>query len=246
MESKKSFLIYNDLKLTLDKLPNDLAGELFKMIVDFANDKDPKTESLVVEIAFCQVKAQMIRDSKSWSEKSKERSYSGRLGNLKKHHEDLYNAVKEGIMDLEKAEETAKHRIAEKSTANTAVTDTVNVTDTVKDNDKENNKPPTAFNFFNSLILLGAEKKLVNEWIAVRKKKKLTNSETAFEGFVREMEKGGLDINQTLRICVEKSWGGLNASWLQNIKPEINSNTEETLEQRAYRLHVEESLKYRS
>lgn len=85
---------------------------------------------------------------------------------------------------------------------------------------KEDNKPPTAFSFYNSLISLGAEKKLVNEWIAVRKKKKLTNTETAFDGFVREMEKGGLDINQTLRICVEKSWGGLNAKWLENEKPQ--------------------------
>lgn len=145
MESKKSFLIYNDLKLTLDKLPNELAGELFKMIVDFANDENPTTENLIVDIAFCQVKAQMIRDSKSWVEKSKERSYNGRLGNLKKHHEDLYNAVKEEVMTLEEAEQTAKDRIAEQKTANAAVTvtDTVNVT--VTETDKEIDLiPPTA------------------------------------------------------------------------------------------------------
>lgn len=139
METKKSFLIYNDLKLTLDKLPNDLAGELFKMIIDFANDEQPTTENLSVDIAFSHIKAQMIRDSKTWESKSKERSYSGRMGNLKKHHEDLYNSVKQGIIDLEKAEKTAKYRIAEKETANTA--DTVTVNDTVTVTDNVNGKP---------------------------------------------------------------------------------------------------------
>ncbi|WP_347217902.1 DUF6291 domain-containing protein [Chryseobacterium sp.] len=224
MESKKSFLIYNDLKLTLDKLPNDLAGELFKMIINFANDESPTTENLIVDIAFCQVKAQMIRDSQSWSEKSKERSYNGRMGNLKKHHEDLYNSVKEGLMTLEKAEATAKDRIAENNTANAAVTDTVNgtVTGTVKGTGKPY-KSPTDFSFYKSLISIGAESKLANEWLAVRKKKKATDTETAFDGFVREMNKGGLDINSTLRICIEKSWSGLKASWLENEKPKQES-----------------------
>lgn len=83
--------------------------------------------------------------------------------------------------------------------------------------------PPTAFNFYKSLISIGAESKLANEWLAVRKKKKATDTETAFDGFVREMNKGGLDINSTLRICIEKSWSGLKASWLENEKPKQES-----------------------
>lgn len=121
---------------------------------------------------------------------------------------------------------------------------------TPKDNNKDNNKEkekdimPTDFSFYKSLISIGAESKLANEWLAVRKKKKLTDTETAFDGFVREMNKGGLNINETLRICVEKSWGGLNASWLENEKKQTTV-VGETLEQKAYREHVEQSLKYR-
>ena len=107
---------------------------------------------------------------------------------------------------------------------------------TPKDNNKDNNKEkekditPTAFNFYKSLISIGAESKLANEWLAVRKKKKLTDTETAFDGFVREMNKGGLNINETLRICVEKSWGGLNAKWLDNPTPtEQRSTTKVTI-----------------
>lgn len=104
---------------------------------------------------------------------------------------------------------------------------------------EDNNTTPTAFSFYKSLISIGADAKLSTEWLAVRKKKKLTDSETAFNGFVREMEKGGLGINETLRICVEKSWGGLTASWLQNIPSETKEIPGETMEERTRRLYVE-------
>lgn len=117
---------------------------------------------------------------------------------------------------------------------------------TPKDKDKDNNKekdndlPPTAFSFYKSLISLGAETKLANEWIDVRKKKKATNTETALEGFVREMNKGGLGINETLRICIEKSWSGLNAKWLSDIKIETKEIKGETPEEKDLRIRIEE------
>jgi len=110
MENKKSFLIYNDLKLTLDKIPNELAGELFKMILDFANGLDPKTNHLAIDIAFSNIKSQMIRDAESWTVKAKERSRSGRLGNLKKYHTDLYDRVKLDEITLEEAEGIVESR----------------------------------------------------------------------------------------------------------------------------------------
>ena len=118
---------------------------------------------------------------------------------------------------------------------------------TPKDKDKDNNKekdnnndlPPTAFSFYKALISNGAESKLANEWLEVRKKKKSTNSETAFEGFLREMNKGGLDINSALRICIEKSWSGLNANWLKDetVKSVIPEN--ETSEEKDLRIRIE-------
>lgn len=98
---------------------------------------------------------------------------------------------------------------------------------------------PTAFSFYKSLISIGAESKLANEWLAVRKKKKATDTETAFDGFVREMNKGGLDINSTLRICIEKSWSGLNAKWLDGLKVESKPLQGESLEDKARREYIE-------
>tara|TARA_R110000868_G_scaffold176174_1_gene413618 strand:- start:121 stop:825 length:705 start_codon:yes stop_codon:yes gene_type:complete len=71
----------------------------------------------------------------------------------------------------------------------------------------------TPFSFFNSLINVGAEKQYANEWLKVRKNKKLTNTETAFKKFALQVEKSGYSINEVLEKCIEKSWGGFDAEW---------------------------------
>lgn len=90
---------------------------------------------------------------------------------------------------------------------------------------EENNNTPTAFSFFNSLISLGASKELVNDWLKVRKTKKLTNTETAFNGFKKELDKSGKDINFVLNECVIKSWGGFKSEWLQKQNNVSSNNT---------------------
>ncbi len=69
------------------------------------------------------------------------------------------------------------------------------------------------FSFMNSLIRLGAEKQLVTDWLKVRKTKNLTNTETAFDGFVIEFNKSDKGINDILKTCCQNSWGGFKASW---------------------------------
>lgn len=73
------------------------------------------------------------------------------------------------------------------------------------------------FSFVESLKNLGAEDQLIQDWLVVRKTKKASNSETAFKGFDRELKKSNLDVNTVLRICIERSWQGFTASWLNNI-----------------------------
>ena len=85
--------------------------------------------------------------------------------------------------------------------------------------DKEEIKDtPSAFSFYHELLKLGAEKQLVSEWLAVRKKKKLTNTETALKGFLKQVEKSGNTLNDVLTKCIEKSWGGFEAEWYKKEK----------------------------
>lgn len=86
------------------------------------------------------------------------------------------------------------------------------------------NITPLAFSFYNSLINLGAEKQLVSDWIKVRKNKKLTNTETAFNKFVTQLNKSGYTINEVLEKCVEKSWGGFDAEWYSKVKKQTTTH----------------------
>mgnify|MGYP003677132742 CR=1 FL=1 len=83
---------------------------------------------------------------------------------------------------------------------------------------KEETNKALPFSFFNSLILLGADKQLASDFIKVRKVKKATNTLTAFNGFKKQLEKSGLNINKVLLECVEKSWGSFKAEWSEQKK----------------------------
>jgi hypothetical protein len=75
------------------------------------------------------------------------------------------------------------------------------------------------FNFRSKLLEYGFKENLIDEWLLVRKNKKATNTETAFNIFINEIEKINLaDINEILQLCVEKSWMGFKAEWYKNLK----------------------------
>jgi len=76
--------------------------------------------------------------------------------------------------------------------------------------------PPKApvFNFKKSLIDLGCDEGLVSDWLKVRAKKKAANTERALKGFLKEVDKTSMTLNQVLEKCVYKSWSGFEASWV--------------------------------
>jgi hypothetical protein len=81
---KKSFVLYCDLIHTVEQLPNDKAGELFKHILAYVNDLNPISNDLVLNISFEPIKQQLKRDLNKWEKEIKpKRTESGRLGGLK-------------------------------------------------------------------------------------------------------------------------------------------------------------------
>lgn len=141
-ENKKSFVLYCDLIHTIEKMPDDKAGLLFKHLLRYVNDQNPIIDDLLIEIAFEPIKRQLKRDLESWEQELIKKGNGGALGNLKRWHLDLYNKVINKELSLQKAIEQSKNRIPSHSDtlpshtiASIAVTDTVTVTvnDTVND-----------------------------------------------------------------------------------------------------------------
>lgn len=121
-EDKKGFVLYCDLIHTIEKLPDDKAGLVFKHLLRYVNDQNPITEDLIVDITFEPIKRQLKRDlvkyeckKEQWSEAGKASAEARRL--------KKFNELQQNSTDVKS--------VATVST----VTDTVKgtVTDTVKD-----------------------------------------------------------------------------------------------------------------
>lgn len=94
-------------------------------------------------------------------------------------------------------------------------------TDSITDNkEKEDNKLSSQkkFNFKQALLDLGVCESVVNDFLLVRKNKKATNSETAFNRIKNEIAKSGLTANECITIAVEHSWQGFSAEWVNKTK----------------------------
>lgn len=81
----------------------------------------------------------------------------------------------------------------------------------------ESNNIKEKFSFAGELKKLGANEQLISDWLQVRKAKKAGNTETALNGFMKQVEKSGLPLDTVLEICVIRSWQGFNVDWLKNI-----------------------------
>lgn len=79
-KEKKSFILYTDIKSTVDKLSDEYAGRLLKHILSYVNDENPTTDDLLLEIAFEPIKQQFKRDLEKWEAIKEKRSEAGKLG----------------------------------------------------------------------------------------------------------------------------------------------------------------------
>ena len=90
------------------------------------------------------------------------------------------------------------------------------------------------FNFKKELLALNVDKKVLDDWLAVRKKKKATNSETAFTGLMTEIKNSGISTPEAIRISAENSWAGFKASWYANLSPAQKAKSTHTFENQNY------------
>lgn len=75
------------------------------------------------------------------------------------------------------------------------------------------------FSFLNALIAAGVSRKTAEQWLQVRKTKRLTNTEIAFERIADEIAKAGRPAEDCVRLAVENSWGGFKAEWMPAPEP---------------------------
>lgn len=140
-EDKKGFILYKDLIHTVEKMPDDKAGQLLKHILLYVNDKNPETDDLIIQLTFEPIKQQLKRDLKKYKNTLEGKSNAGKIGNLKRWHLDLFQDYDSGKITIDEAFEIAEDRkqshsdtLRSQTITKIAVKDKVTVTDKVKDN----------------------------------------------------------------------------------------------------------------
>jgi hypothetical protein len=89
-EGKKSFILYADYISIVSKLPDEKAGQLFKIILQYVNDEDPKiVNDLLLEISFEPIKMQLKRDLKNWEKFREKQASNGKQGGRPKKPKPL-------------------------------------------------------------------------------------------------------------------------------------------------------------
>ena len=103
---------------------------------------------------------------------------------------------------------------------------------------KINNNTNTVFNFRKALLDYGFHEELVDEWLTIRKNKRSVNSEFAYNSFIAQVERAGVEKNELLRIIAERQWAGFNIAWLTD-NNNNNNNLNKTVTNEADRQSIE-------
>lgn len=82
-QDKNSFIIYSDVIQTVSKIPDEIAGKLFKIILEYVNDMNPVIDDLLLKVLFEPIKLSLKRDLVKWEDKRIVRSKSGSNGGKK-------------------------------------------------------------------------------------------------------------------------------------------------------------------
>ena len=79
-EGKKGFILYADIIHTVSQLSDVKAGKLFKHILRYVNDENPKCTDQIINLVFTPIQQQLKRDLKHWESIREKRSEAGKMG----------------------------------------------------------------------------------------------------------------------------------------------------------------------
>ena len=92
-DGKNSFILYTDCKESVELLSDEKAGQLFKHILRYVNDEDPKLDDKEVMLVFVPIKQQLKRDLRKWDGIRADRSKAGKASAEKRRQQNSTNST---------------------------------------------------------------------------------------------------------------------------------------------------------
>ena len=136
-EDKKSFIVYCDIKETLDELTDEQAGKLFKGMVHYSDDGTEPNFDTILKFVFIPIRQQMDRDNEKWTGIKEARSRAGKLGGAKKGNQNAKKGktLQDNNISVTKNKQNKQSQAKQaKQAVNVNVNDNVNVNVNVNDN----------------------------------------------------------------------------------------------------------------
>lgn len=134
-EDKKSFIVYCDIKETLDELTDEQAGKLFKGMVHYSDDGTEPNFDTILKFVFIPIRQQMDRDNEKWTGIKVARSRAGKLGGAKKGNQ---NAKKDKTLQDNNTSVTKNKQNKQSQAKQAKQAVNVNVNDNVNVNVNDN------------------------------------------------------------------------------------------------------------
>lgn len=140
-KEKKSFILYNDQRKIVDKLSNEQAGVLLKLIYSYADGEQKDIDDLTIDVVFTGIQSTMDRDREKWELIKEKRSEAGKKGGRPKkdEKETLNNKAK-------KANALSEKQTKAKKAVSVSVNGNVNVNDNVIQKEKYKKESDLDFN----------------------------------------------------------------------------------------------------
>jgi len=83
-EGKKTFIFYSDWINMVREMPDKESGMLLKHILSYVNDENPKTDNILVKMAFGHMRPLIKSDLKRWESIRNKRKQAGAKGGKKR------------------------------------------------------------------------------------------------------------------------------------------------------------------
>ena len=210
---RDSIIFYRSFFEAIKELPANVQAKVYNAIFEYSlNFNEVVLEGLPKTI-FTLIKPQLEANNKKF-ENGKKGAEFGKLGGRKRTPKE----------PLKNPKETPNVECIMYNVNDNVECIMTNVNDNVNNILLEKESKIKIFDFRKKLIDFGFSEKLTDDWLKVRKTKKATNTETAFNKFIAEVQKANKDPNEILEICISKDWKGFQAEWLNNIQTQNFQN----------------------
>jgi len=83
------------------------------------------------------------------------------------------------------------------------------------------------FNFKEKLLEIVDDEILVSDYLALRKLKKASISETVFNNLIKQCNDNNFEVKEALRVIIDKNWMGFKYEWVANAQKNNNINRQQ-------------------